>query len=256
MKYEKKLPENNLNQITNFGFRRVEPEEHKKLVHNVFDTVAGRYNVMNDLMSGGVHRVWKGMVLDRIAPRITQTLLDVAGGTGDIANGFLKRGGGDAIVYDINEQMLLRGLNKNLDHANLNGPLIACGDAALIPIRTGSIDACTIVFGLRNVTDREATLKELYRVLKIGGHFICLEFSPSVIGPLKRIYDAYSFKVIPWLGHKVAGDSEAYQYLAESIRRFPTPKELTKEMLAAGFKNITETPVTGGIVCMHSGWRV
>jgi len=256
MNYEKKLSKSNLDQGTHFGFRQVDPEAHKKLVHNVFDTVAGRYNVMNDLMSGGLHRLWKGMVLDRIAPQKKQTLLDVAGGTGDIANGFLRRGGGYAIVYDINEKMLLTGLNKNLDSGNTNGPLIACGDAASIPIRSKSLDACTIVFGLRNVTDRETTLKELFRVLKIGGHFICLEFSPSVMDQIKPLYDAYSFKVIPWLGRKVAGDSNAYQYLAESIRCFPTPEELSEEMVAAGFKNITETPITGGVVCMHSGWRI
>lgn len=256
MKHEKKYLRNNLDQSTNFGFQRVDSEAHKKLVHNVFESVAERYNVMNDLMSGGLHRLWKRAVLDRIAPRSKQTLLDVAGGTGDIANGFLKRGGRCAIVFDINEKMLLTGLNKNLDRGNINGPLIACGDAAAIPILSESLDACTIVFGLRNVTDREATLKELYRVLKIGGHFICLEFSPAVIGQLKPIYEAYSFKVIPWLGHKVAGDRKAYQYLAESIQRFPTPEELSEDMQIAGFRNVTETPLTGGIVCMHSGWRV
>ena len=256
MKYEKKQTGNKFDQDVSFGFQQVNTKAHKKLIHNVFDSVAGRYNIMNDLMSGGLHRFWKKVALDRISPQREQILLDVAGGTGDIANGFLKRGGGYAIVYDINEKMLLTGLNKNLDRGNINGPLIACGDAAAIPIRSEALDACTIVFGLRNVTDREATLKELYRVLKIGGHFICLEFSPAVIGQLKPIYEAYSFKVIPWLGHKVAGDRKAYQYLAESIQRFPTPEELSEDMQIAGFRNVTETPLTGGIVCMHSGWRV
>lgn len=256
MKYEKKQTGNKFDQDVSFGFQQVNTKAHKKLIHNVFDSVAGRYNIMNDLMSGGLHRFWKKVALDRISPQREQILLDVAGGTGDIANGFLKRGGGYAIVYDINEKMLLTGLNNNLDHGNIHSPLIACGDAAAIPIRSGSLDACTIVFGLRNVTDREAALKEMCRVLKIGGHFICIEFSPAVIGPLKKIYDAYSFNVIPWLGQKIAGDREAYQYLVESIRRFPQPAALTEEMLMAGFRNVTETPLTGGIVFVHSGWRV
>tara|TARA_B100001123_G_scaffold433256_1_gene557644 strand:- start:715 stop:1485 length:771 start_codon:yes stop_codon:yes gene_type:complete len=256
MKYEKKSSGNNLDQDINFGYSQIDPEAHKRLVHNVFETVAPRYDIMNDLMSGGLHRLWKRVLLDRVAPRKNQTLLDVAGGTGDIANGFLKRGGGYAIVYDINEKMLLTGLNKNIDYGDINGPSPACGDAAAIPIRSESLDTCTIVFGLRNVTDRKVALEEMCRVLKIGGHFICLEFSPAVIGQLKQIYDAYSFKVIPWLGHKVAGNKDAYQYLAESIRRFPAPEKLSDEMLAAGYSNITETPLTGGIVFMHSGWRI
>lgn len=240
----------------NFGFDRVDPISHRSLVRNVFDSVARRYDLMNDLMSGGLHRLWKGATLDRLIPRQNQSLLDVAGGTGDIADGFLKRGGGHSIICDSNENMLLAGLNRNIDRGKVSGPSRVCGDAAALPIQSNSVDACTIVFGLRNVTDRKAALTEMYRVIKIGGHFICLEFSPSFTSQLKPLYDAYSFKILPWLGEKVAGDKASYEYLAESIRRFPEPKQLTEEMRVAGFRNITQTPITGGIVWLHSGWRV
>jgi demethylmenaquinone methyltransferase / 2-methoxy-6-polyprenyl-1,4-benzoquinol methylase len=240
-----------------FGFRQVDPADHTSMVRGVFDSVAQRYDLMNDLMSGGLHRLWKTALLDRLAPRAGMSLLDVAGGTGDIAGGFLKRGGGSAVICDINREMLMAGRDRALDRGMVaQGPARICGDAAALPIARASVDTCTIAFGLRNVTRRTQGLAEMHQALKPGGHFICLEFSPAVLPQLKSIYDTYSFKVLPWLGQQVAGDRESYAYLAESIRTFPEPDILASEMRDAGFGNITQTPMTGGIVWMHSGWRV
>lgn len=226
------------------------------MVRGVFDSVARRYDLMNDLMSGGLHRVWKAALLDRLSPRTDMALLDVAGGTGDVATGFMKRGGGSAVICDINREMLAAGRDRSLDRGVAKGPARICCDAAALPIERASMDACTIVFGLRNVTLRTRALAEMHRILKPGGHFICMEFSPAVLPELESIYDAYSFRVLPWLGEKVAGDRESYAYLAESIRTFPAPDILSAEMRDAGFGNVTQTPMTGGIVWMHSGWRV
>ena len=239
-----------------FGFRKVSPDEHTLMVRKVFSSVAGSYDLMNDLMSGGLHRLWKSVLLDRLNPRAGELLLDVAGGTGDIADGYLKRGGNTAIICDINPDMLAAGENRSLDRGKLGGALRVCGDAAALPIPSGIADACTIVFGLRNVTQRKVALSELHRTLKPGGHFICMEFSPEILPQLKPIYDAYSFHVLPWLGEQVAGDSDSYKYLAESIRRFPNPSALAEEMADAGFGNINVTPLSGGVVWQHSGWRV
>ena len=239
-----------------FGFRRVDVADHTGLVRDVFDSVARRYDLMNDLMSGGLHRVWKAALQDRLKPQPDMTLLDVAGGTGDIAEGFLKRGGRDAIICDINREMLTAGMDRALDRGNARGPGRICGDAAALPVARASVEACSIAFGLRNVTRRTDALAEMHRVLKPGGHFICLEFSPAVLTQLKTIYDTYSFKVLPWLGQRVAGDAESYAYLAESIRKFPEPEQLATEMRDAGFGNVTQTPMSGGIVWLHSGWRI
>lgn len=239
-----------------FGFRRVDPSDHTSMVRGVFDSVARNYDLMNDLMSGGLHRLWKTALLDRLSPRANMALLDVAGGTGDIATGFLKRGGGHAVICDINREMLAAGRDRALDSGMAQGPARICGDAATLPVQRGSMDACTIVFGLRNVTRRTDALSEMHRSLKHGGHFICMEFSPAVLPQLKSIYDMYSFRVLPWLGEKVAGDRDSYTYLAESIRTFPAPDELSDEMREAGFGNVTQTAMSGGIVWMHSGWRV
>ena len=244
------------NSETDFGLRRVDLADHTGLVRGVFDSVARQYDLMNDLMSGGLHRVWKAALQNRLNPRPDMTLLDVAGGTGDIAEGFLKRGGGGAIICDINREMLTAGMDRALDRGNTAGPSWVCGDAAALPLARASADACTIAFGLRNVTCRTHALAEMHRVLKTGGHFICLEFSPAVLPQLQALYDTYSFKVIPWLGQHVAGDADAYAYLAESIRKFPPPEQLAAEMQDAGFGNVTQTPMSGGVVWMHSGWRI
>ena len=237
-----------------FGFRRVGESEHSGLVRSVFDSVARRYDLMNDLMSGGLHRLWKSALLDRAGRR--GRLVDIAGGTGDIAAGFIERGGADATICDLSENMLQAGLDRALDRGATEGAPRVCGDASVLPFRDGCAEICTIAFGLRNVTRRPAALAEMRRILTFGGHFLCLEFSPAVLPILKPLYDAYSFRVLPWLGARVAGDADAYLYLAESIRHFPNPDTLTTELRAAGFGNVTQTSLTGGIVWLHSGWRI
>jgi demethylmenaquinone methyltransferase/2-methoxy-6-polyprenyl-1,4-benzoquinol methylase len=241
-----------------FGYRRVKAAEKARLVRQVFDSVADRYDVMNDLMSGGIHRLWKAELIDRLNPRPGQRLLDVAGGTGDIAERFLRRAGGAAavIVCDINESMLRRGRDRAIDAGILAGIDWVCGDAEELPVADGSVDAYTIAFGLRNVTHIDAALAEARRVLKPGGRFFCLEFSR--VGPplLRRAYDLYSFTVLPWLGQVVAGDREAYQYLVESIRRFPPQPELARMMEEAGLERVGFRNLTGGIAALHSGWRL
>lgn len=239
-----------------FGFRRVAESEHGGLVGRVFDSVAGRYDLMNDLMSGGLHRLWKSALVARIAPRPGMRLVDVAGGTGDIAAAFLARGGGEAIVCDVNESMLQAGLDRRLDRGILEPLPQICGDAQALPVRDSCADVCTIAFGLRNVARRPAALAEMRRILVPGGHFLCLEFSPAVLPLLRPFYDAWSFHALPRLGGLIAGDSDAYRYLAESIRMFPDPDQLAGEIGEAGFGNVTHLSLSGGIVRIHSAWRV
>jgi demethylmenaquinone methyltransferase/2-methoxy-6-polyprenyl-1,4-benzoquinol methylase len=240
-----------------FGYRRVKAKEKAQLVREVFDSVAPRYDLMNDLMSAGIHRLWKAELIDRLAPRPGQRLLDVAGGTGDIARRFLARAGeARAIVCDINESMLRHGRDRSIDAGILAGIEWVCGDAESLPVETAGVDAYTIAFGLRNVTHIDAALAEARRVLKPGGRFLCLEFSP-VQGPLlRRAYEFYSFAVLPLMGELVAGEREAYQYLAESIRRFPPPGELARMMEAAGLEQVSAKTLTGGVAALHSGWRL
>ena len=241
-----------------FGYRRVKAEEKARLVRQVFDSVVDRYDLMNDLMSGGIHRLWKAELIDRLNPRPGQKLLDVAGGTGDIAERFLHRAGGSAaaIVCDINENMLRRGRDRAIDAGILSGIDWVCGDAEHLPVAGASVDAYTIAFGLRNVTHIAAALGEARRVLKPGGRFICLEFSRVDQPLLRRAYDLYSFAMLPWLGQMVAGDREAYQYLVESIRRFPRQAELAGMMEEAGFEQVSFRNLTGGVAALHSGWRL
>ena len=243
---------------TNFGFRRVAVEDKARLVRRVFDAVAERYDLMNDLMSGGVHRLWKSYLIDRLNPRPGQRLVDIAGGTGDIALRFLDRAGADAsaVVCDINAAMLQRGRDRAIDAGRLAGIDWIVGDAERLPLASMSADCCTIAFGLRNVTRIEAALAEARRVLKPGGRFFCLEFSRVSLPPLARAYDLYSFAVLPRLGQVVAGDRDAYQYLVESIRRFPPQDELAHLMEAAGFERVGYRNLTGGIAALHSGWRL
>ena len=230
--------------------------DHARLVRNVFDSVASRYDVMNDLMSGGLHRLWKSAFVARTRPRPENLLIDVAGGTGDIASEYLRRGGGGAIICDINEQMLQVGRDRRLDRGRIDGPPMVCGDAAAIPLEDGCADICTIAFGLRNVTRRQDALSEMRRILNLGGQFLCLEFSPAVLPVLRPLYDAYSNTVLPWLGSVVAGDRDAYVYLVDSIRNFPGPEKLAEEIRSAGFGNVKQTSLTGGIVWIHSAWRI
>ena len=241
-----------------FGYRRVAADEKAGLVRRVFDSVAERYDLMNDLMSGGIHRRWKAFLIDRLNPRPGQSLLDIAGGTGDVALRFLDRAGpsGVAFVCDINETMLRRGRDRAIDRGRLDGIAWLVGDAERLPLATSCLDAVTIAFGLRNVTHVAAALAEAHRVLKPGGRFLCLEFSRVVLPILDRAYDLYSFAVLPRLGEWVTGDRAAYQYLVESIRRFPSQEELVGLMQTAGFEQVSFRNLTGGIAALHSGWRL
>jgi len=243
---------------TDFGFREVGEDEKTRLVREVFDNVASRYDLMNDLMSGGIHRRWKADLIARLQPRPGEILLDLAGGTGDIARRFLGRAGrrGQVIVCDINASMVAAGRDRALDDGILGGITWLVGDAEALPMADGSIDCCTIAFGLRNVTRKQRALEEAHRVLKPGGRFFCLEFSRVKAAPLRRLYDLYSFSVLPRLGAVVARDRDAYQYLVESIRRFPPQAELAAMMGRAGFEQVGWRDLSGGIAAIHSGWRL
>ena len=239
-----------------FGFERVPAGEKAGLVRRVFEAVAPRYDLMNDLMSGGVHRLWKAEMVRWLNPRPGQRLLDVAGGTGDIAARFLAVPGTGAVVCDINLAMLSAGRDRAIDRGEVRGILWLCGDAEALPIATGAADAVSIAFGLRNVTHIDAALAEMCRVLRPGGRFACLEFSHVSEPMLARLYDLYSFSVLPRLGAVVAGDREAYQYLVESIRRFPKQAELAERMSQAGFERVRVRNLSGGIAALHTGWRL
>ena len=217
---------------TDFGFREVGEDEKTRLVREVFDNVASRYDLMNDLMSGGIHRRWKADLIARLQPRPGEFLLDLAGGTGDIARRFLGRAGktGQVIVCDINASMVAAGRDRALDDGVLSGITWLVGNAEELPIADSSIDCCTISFGLRNVTHKQQALEEARRVLKPGGRFFCLEFSRVEAPVLRQLYDIYSFNVLPRLGAVIARDRDAYQYLVESIRRFPPQAELAAMM--------------------------
>ena len=241
---------------THFGFRTVREQEKASLVRAVFDDVAPRYDLMNDLMSAGIHRLWKAAMLDWLRPRPGMSLLDVGGGTGDIAFRFARRGGGPVVVCDINREMLAVGRDRAIDR-NLGADIQwVCGDAESLPIPDRAVEAYTIAFCLRNVTHIDQALADARRVLKPGGRFLCLEFSHVVLPLLDRVYDAYSFHLLPWLGQMVAGNREAYQYLVESIRKFPPQAELAERMRAAGLAQVSYRNLSGGIAALHSGWRL
>jgi demethylmenaquinone methyltransferase/2-methoxy-6-polyprenyl-1,4-benzoquinol methylase len=241
-----------------FGYRRVAPEEKAPLVRGVFQTVAGRYDLMNDLMSGGIHRLWKREMVAWLRPRSGSTILDVAGGTGDIALRILERIGGDGRVFvvDASEAMLAMGRDRMIDQGLLAGIDWIAGDAECLPIADASVDAYTIAFGLRNVTRIDRALTEAHRVLKPGGRFLCLEFSRVIVPVLDKLYDLYSFSVLPMLGRVVAGDAEPYRYLAESIRTFPAQEELAARIRAAGLDQVKIRNLSGGVAALHSAWRV
>jgi demethylmenaquinone methyltransferase/2-methoxy-6-polyprenyl-1,4-benzoquinol methylase len=258
---------NDINRETaSFGFRDIPAADKSDLVRDVFDRVADRYDLMNDLMSGGVHRIWKTTLIDRLNPQPGELLLDIAGGTGDIASKFLMRADdrrsagmrppARAIVCDINHEMLSAGANRNQCDQLSGRMAIACGDAENLPLPDKCVDAVTISFGIRNVTHIDAALSEALRVLKVGGRFACLEFSHPVTEGLQKLYDAYSFNVIPWLGERFAGDRESYQYLVESIRRFPVQGAFLEMIQRAGFSRATYENLTGGVVALHTGWRL
>ncbi len=239
-----------------FGYARVKPNEKTARVGEVFASVADKYDLMNDLMSAGLHRLWKDRFVAKMRPRAGEAILDVAGGTGDIALRCLKATNGKAsvAVLDPSSDMMRIGREKVIDAGFLGDIQWLAGSAEAMPVESASVDLACISFGLRNVTRIDDALREFARVLKPGGRFYCMEFSPGVARPLKPLYDLYSFSVLPWLGDKVAGDKNAYQYLAESIRQFPPQSELASRMKKAGFANVRYENLTGGIVAIHSGW--
>ena len=244
-----------------FGYQEVRPEDKSKLVGQVFSSVARRYDLMNDLMSAGVHRLWKAAMLDWLGPRPGVRVLDVAGGTGDIAfriQDRVRRRGGTAsiVIADINPEMLSVGRDRALDEGRLAGLEWLCADAEALPLPDACFDAYTIAFGIRNVTRIERALAEARRVLRPGGRFLCLEFSRLQVPPLQPLYDAYSFTVLPWLGERVAQDRAAYQYLAESIRRFPDQPAFAAMIEAAGLERVQVRNLSGGIAALHSAWRL
>jgi demethylmenaquinone methyltransferase/2-methoxy-6-polyprenyl-1,4-benzoquinol methylase len=248
-------------QDTHFGFRQVPIEEKQALVDDVFHKVAQRYDLMNDLMSAGLHRAWKDALVTAVNPPRGDrpfALLDVAGGTGDIAFRVIEAGGSGtrATVLDINGEMLKVGRERAAQRGQADRIAFVEGNAESLPIPDRSCDAYTIAFGIRNVPRIEAALAEAFRVLRPGGRFTCLEFSQVDVPGLDALYDLYSFNVIPALGRAVAGDAEAYRYLVESIRKFPKPTAFAEMIRAAGFARVSYLPISGGIVALHTGWRL
>jgi len=243
---------------TSFGFRDVDPADKPRLVRGVFESVAGRYDLMNDLMSAGIHRLWKAVLIDLLAPRPGESFIDVAGGTGDIAFRILQRTHGEAAVAvcDLTPAMLETGRARAIDRGLLRGIDWIAGDAESLPFADRRFNAYTIAFGLRNVTRIDKAIAEARRVLKPGGRFFCLEFSHVASQPLSRLYDLYSFELLPRLGQWVAGDRESYQYLVESIRRFPKQSELAARIEEGGLARARVRNLTGGIAAIHSAWRI
>jgi demethylmenaquinone methyltransferase/2-methoxy-6-polyprenyl-1,4-benzoquinol methylase len=243
---------------THFGSRQVPLEDKQALVDDVFHSVAPRYDLMNDLMSLGLHRAWKDALVTALDPPKTRpfALLDIAGGTGDVALRAIAAGGAQtrATVCDINPDMLAVGRERALTLGD--AITFTEGNAEALPFADRSFDAVTIAFGIRNVPRIDTALAEAFRVLKIGGKFLCLEFSAVDVPGLDRLYDFYSFNVIPALGRAVTGDAESYRYLVESIRRFPKPEAFAAMLRAAGFKRVSFQQMTGGIVALHCGWHL
>lgn len=242
-------------QTTHFGFKTVNEDEKETLVRNVFDSVASKYDLMNDLMSLGIHRLWKDGLIEWLNPRPDMRLLDVGGGTGDIAFRFLKRGGGSVMVSDINPNMLEVGKKRALDKGIVENIEWQVADVEKLPFDDNSFDAVTIAFCIRNVTHPEQGLREMYRVLKPGGRFLCLEFSQVTTAGLDKLYDWWSFNALPEIGEKIAKDRDSYQYLAESIRNFPTQEVWAQKMRMAGFAQVKYRNFSHGIAALHSGWK-
>jgi demethylmenaquinone methyltransferase/2-methoxy-6-polyprenyl-1,4-benzoquinol methylase len=240
-----------------FGYQQVPAAEKAQRVRAVFDSVADKYDLMNDLMSAGVHRLWKRYMLSQTGLRPGQAALDVAGGTGDIAAGMARQVGesGLVVLSDINAAMLDVGRNRLLDRGLMHNVRFSLANAECLPFEDESFDCVTIAFGLRNVTDKPAALASMRRVLRPGGRLLVLEFSKPVVPGLKPIYDVYSFSVLPWLGKRVAGDAGSYQYLAESIRKFPDQETLKGMMQDAGLEDCRYHNLSGGIVALHKGFR-
>lgn len=242
---------------THFGFRDVPESEKAGMVHGVFTSVASKYDVMNDLMSMGIHRIWKDAMMDWLAPRPGQRLLDVAGGTGDVAFRFLGRApGSSAVVCDMTESMLVEGRQRAEAGAMAERLDWVVGDAMALPFADNSFDVYTISFGIRNVVRIDEALREAYRVLRPGGRLMVLEFSQIPNDLMQKAYDLYSFNVIPTMGQVVTGDRDSYQYLVESIRQFPDQETFAGMIRAAGFGQVKYRNLTMGIAALHSGWKL
>lgn len=240
---------------THFGYQEVPVEEKAARVADVFHSVAAKYDIMNDLMSGGVHRLWKRIAIEMSGVRKGHQVLDIAGGTGDLSYQFTKLvgDGGLVVLADINESMLRVGLDRLTDRGVSNNLVVSQADAQYLPFADNTFDCITIAFGLRNVTDKDMALRSMLRVLKPGGRLLVLEFSKPGNPLLSKAYDTYSFRVLPLMGKLVANDSESYQYLSESIRMHPDQETLKEMMENAGFSRCTYQNMTGGIVALHKG---
>ncbi len=245
----------NKKDTTHFGYQEVDRDAKANMVADVFHSVASRYDLMNDLMSGGIHRIWKRFTIELSGVRRGHAVLDIAGGTGDLAARFAELVGpeGRVVLADINESMLKVGRDKLLDHGLLDNLEFVQADAQCLPFPDDSFDCITIAFGLRNVTDKDAALRSMLRVLKPGGRLLVLEFSKPGNPLLSKVYDAYSFRLLPLMGRLVANDADSYQYLAESIRMHPDQDTLKEMMEDAGFSRCEYHNMTGGVVALHKG---
>ncbi|XXK34674.1 bifunctional demethylmenaquinone methyltransferase/2-methoxy-6-polyprenyl-1,4-benzoquinol methylase UbiE [Rhodobacteraceae bacterium nBUS_22] len=242
---------------THFGFETVSESEKAGRVQGVFGSVASRYDIMNDVMSGGIHRLWKDAMMDWLAPRSGQKLLDVAGGTGDIAYRFLKRAGqGHATVLDLTAEMLVEGRKRAEANQMIDQLDWSVGDAMALPFPDNSFDVYTISFGIRNVTRPQDALNEAFRVLRPGGRLMVLEFSQIPNPAMQWAYDLYSFNLIPLMGQLIANDRDSYQYLVESIRKFPDQDMFLNMVRSVGFENAKYRNLTAGVACLHSGWKI
>lgn len=251
------MAEDSTGRTTHFGFKDVAEDAKAGMVHGVFTNVASKYDIMNDVMSMGIHRVWKDALMDWLVPRDGQRLLDVAGGTGDVAFRFLGRApGASATVLDMTESMLIEG-QKRAEASQMAEKLDwIVGDAMALPFEDNTFDRYTISFGIRNVTRIPDALSEAFRVLRPGGRLMVLEFSQLPNDGLQRLYDLYSFNVIPRMGQLIAGDRDSYQYLVESIRRFPDQETFAEMIRDAGFEQVSYRNLSMGIAALHSGWKI
>ena len=233
-----------------FGFKKININDKEELVNNIFNSVSSKYDLMNDLSSLGFHRLWKQELINWIAPQPNQSLLDIAGGTGDIAKLFIKSGGLSADIIDINYNMLINGISNDKRLRYI------VGNCERLPIRNNVYDRITIAFGLRNITKRQLALDEIYRVLKPGGRFVCLEFSKVNDDTVRKFYDLWSFKIIPRLGKLITNNEDAYKYLIESIRMFPDQDNLSSMFIKSKFERVKYKNLSNGIVALHSGWKI